>query len=247
MIGFLLSTFLATQTSAVAVHNWWSVPQNFGDINELQSSIRVPANSDPITTYWMANGWVRGYMGMQHNTDTERRFLFSVWDNGHNSKVDTIQVGQDVVDENFGGEGTGAHGYLKVDWKTGETVHFRVTASVDAPNNATTYTGYYKRQGQNDWNLIVSYKAEQTITWLSSPYGFLENFGSDSSTLREGFWGNFSITNTNGQTYKPTSMSFSHTTPNSGDVWEQRMVNDEAYMRIDGTLSEGIYPPSSPN
>lgn len=97
--GFFVSILMATQTSAVSVHNWWNVPSGFGDINELQSSIRVPNGADPVNTYWEASGWPKGYIGMQHNSGTERRFLFAVWDDGKGSSVDTLEVGKGVVNE----------------------------------------------------------------------------------------------------------------------------------------------------
>ena len=42
---------------------------------------------DPVWTYYMACGWHRGYFGMQVNSPTERRIIFSVWDSG-NEAVD---------------------------------------------------------------------------------------------------------------------------------------------------------------
>ncbi|CAO3632494.1 unnamed protein product [Cunninghamella blakesleeana] len=241
------TSLMAIQTSAVSVHNWWHVPNDFGDIKELQSSIRVPSGADPVNTYWEASGWPKGYIGMQHNSGTERRFLFAVWDDGKGSSVDTLKVGKGVVNEGFGGEGTGAHGFLRTTWKTGETIHFRVTAQVDKKATTSTYSGYYKRDGEKKWNLLVSYKAQNTVQWLSSPYGFLENFGPDRSHIREGFYGNCTIKNTQGKSYHPTSFDFTHTTPDGVDVWEQRTVKKgkEVYMRIDGKKSQGIYPPTN--
>ena len=40
----------------------------------------VTAVDDPVTTYYMATGFARGYFGMQVNSLTERRIIFSVWD-----------------------------------------------------------------------------------------------------------------------------------------------------------------------
>ena len=40
----------------------------------------VTAVDDPVTTYYMACGFARGYFGMQVNSPTERRIIFSVWD-----------------------------------------------------------------------------------------------------------------------------------------------------------------------
>jgi hypothetical protein len=94
----LISAFFAAQQAAcVSTHNWWDVPSGFGDVKEMVSSIRVPKGSDPTNTYWMANGFSVGYMGMQHNSGTERRILFAIWDNGKGSTVDLIKKGGNNV------------------------------------------------------------------------------------------------------------------------------------------------------
>ena len=46
----------------------------------IYEEILVPEGSDPLATYYMSLGFYRGYMGIQTNSDTERRVLFSVWD-----------------------------------------------------------------------------------------------------------------------------------------------------------------------
>jgi hypothetical protein len=48
---------------------------------------------DPVATYYMACGWHRGYFGMQVNSPTERRIIFSVWDSG-NEAVTRDKVGE---------------------------------------------------------------------------------------------------------------------------------------------------------
>jgi hypothetical protein len=92
----------AQQVSCVAVHNAWYVPTAFSAIKEMISSIRVPTRSNPVNTYWMANGFSGGYMGMQRNSGSERRILFSIWDNGHESVVDLVKKGANVTAEGVG-------------------------------------------------------------------------------------------------------------------------------------------------
>ena len=43
---------------------------------------KSPAWKTPLWTYFEACGWHRGYFGMQVNSPTERRIIFSVWDSG---------------------------------------------------------------------------------------------------------------------------------------------------------------------
>ena len=58
---------------------------------------------DPLWTYYMACGWHRGYFGMQVNSPTERRIIFSVWDSG-NEAVDRGKVADDEP-RHAGGQG----------------------------------------------------------------------------------------------------------------------------------------------
>lgn len=178
--------------------------------------------------------------------------MFAVWDDGHGSVVDLVEKGSDdVVAEGFGGEGTGAHAYKIYNWKAGQTVFFKVIADVDEARGGSMFSGYYSIDDGYTWNLVATFFAEKQPTWLTGLYGFLENFGSDQSTLKEGFYGNFFVTNTNDETVKITDFAFDHTTPlNEGEVWEQKQgvsPSNEVYMRIDGSTSEGIYqPPTNP-
>lgn len=248
--SLLISGIFTTHVAAVSVHNWWSAPSDFGNITEMVSSIRVPAGSDPVNTYWMANGFSIGYMGMQVNSETERRILFSIWDNGEGSTVDLIKKGKNTTAGGFGGEGTGAHAYTIYDWKPQQTIHFKVSTQVNEAKKGSHFTGSFSTDGGKQWNLVATFFAAEQTPYLTGLYGFLENFGGDQSPLREGFYGNFTVTNTNGTTAHITDISsFTHTEPlTKADVWEQKKDlgrSHEVYMRIDGTKDEGIYTPTN--
>jgi len=43
------------------------------------SELKVPKGQDTVGAYFMANGFNHGYFGMQVNSETERRIIFSVW------------------------------------------------------------------------------------------------------------------------------------------------------------------------
>lgn len=43
------------------------------------NELTLPAGADKIGSYFMANGFAEGYFGIQVNSKTERRILFSVW------------------------------------------------------------------------------------------------------------------------------------------------------------------------
>ena len=134
--------------NAASVHLGYLVPKEHEqDIEWFYCE--VTPRTDPLWSYYMATGWHRGYFGMQVNSPTERRLIFSVWDAGNEGvdrkkvaaqdRVQLIAKGDGVVADSFGNEGTGGHSHLVHPWKLGATFRFLMHAEVAA--NHTTYTG----------------------------------------------------------------------------------------------------------
>jgi hypothetical protein len=154
----------------------------------------VTAVDDPVHTYYMACGFARGYFGMQVNSRTERRIIFSVWGRGERIDRDGSQhggggqlhavggKGDGVVAEVFGNEGTGGHSHLVYPWKTGSTQKFFVTATPDG--SATVYSGYWFHPERQAWQLIASFRAAKDGQYLRRLYAFSENFGGSTGHLR---------------------------------------------------------------
>ncbi len=181
----------------------------------------VTAVDDPVTTYYMATGFARGYFGMQVNSPTERRIIFSVWDaaNGTNAKDRTtvapenftqlIAKGDGVVAEVFGNEGTGGHSHLVYNWKTGSTQKFFVTAKPDG--ESTIYSGYWYHPDKQAWQLIASFRAPKDGLGLRRLYSFSENFGGTTGHLRrKALFGNQWIRLSDGRWQELTTATFSH-------------------------------------
>ncbi|MCH5600166.1 DUF5077 domain-containing protein [Niabella ginsengisoli] len=61
-----------------STHLNYQLPQHV-DVEWFYNEVTVPEGNDIIGSYFMANGFGEGYFGMQVNSDTERRILFSVW------------------------------------------------------------------------------------------------------------------------------------------------------------------------
>ena len=180
----------------------------------------MTAREDPIWSYYMACGWHRGYFGMQVNTPSERRIIFSVWDSGGEAvdrnkvsaedRVTLIDKGEGVFTGSFGNEGTGGHSHLKYVWKTGTRQRFLVTAQ---PTDAThtIYAGYYFHPDKEDWMLISSWKAPKEGGWMRGLYSFSENFvGRNGHLLRKAHYGNQWIQGANGDWRELTAATFSH-------------------------------------
>jgi len=181
----------------------------------------VTAVEDPVATYYMACGFTRGYFGMQVNSPTERRIIFSVWDSGSGqtaknrtdvsdeNRVKLLAKGGDVVASDFGNEGTGGHSHLVYAWKTGQPQKFAVTAKVEGEH--TDYTGYWYHPEQRAWKLIASFRAPHDGKWLHGLYSFCENFGGSNGHLqRKAFFGPQWIRTADGKWQEITEASFSH-------------------------------------
>jgi hypothetical protein len=154
----------------------------------------VTAVDDPVTTYYMATGFSRGYFGMQVNSPTERRIIFSVWDaaNGSSARdrstvaaddqTELVAKGDGVEASVFGNEGTGGHSHLVYNWKTGSAQKFFVTATPDGTH--TVYSGYWFHPEKRRWQLIASFRAAKDGGTLRRLYAFSEDFGDATGHLR---------------------------------------------------------------
>lgn len=169
-----------------SVHLNYQLPEKT-DIEWFYNEVTVPKGEDVQGSYYMANGFAEGYFGMQVNSATERRVLFSVWspfvtDNPReipeNQKIKLLRKGKEVYTGEFGNEGSGGQSYLKYNWKAGETYSFLIQVSPTS-DNYTTYTAYFFAPEVGEWKLIASFKRPQTQTYLKHPHSFLENFNPE--------------------------------------------------------------------
>ena len=193
------------------------------------NEITIPEGADVVHSYYMACGFARGYFGIQVNSPTERRVIFSVWDAGKeavdrnkvadSNKVQLIAKGENVFADGFGNEGTGGHSHFVYNWKAGTTYKMLVTALIDSANNATIYTGYFYMPELEKWKLIASFKAPYDGKSLRNLYSFNENFvGLNGQLERKAMFGNQWIQNDNGRWIELTKSTFSYdATGKAGD------------------------------
>jgi hypothetical protein len=205
---------------------------------------------DPLWTYYMACGWHRGYFGMQVNSHTERRIIFSVWDSGdeaisrdkvaQGNRVTLVDKGKDVYSGDFGNEGTGGHSHLKFQWKTGEKQRFLVTAE-PVNSTSTVFSGYYFRNDLNEWMLISSWKAPKEGGYLRGLYSFSENFvGDNGDVVRKALYGNQWIRTSAGQWLELTTAKFSHDETGKSDRLDRFMglQDDQFFLSHGGFIDE---------
>jgi hypothetical protein len=235
--------------NAASVHLSFPTP---GDAPLTAFYSEVTALEDPVHTYYMACGFSRGYFGMQVNSLTERRIIFSVWDagSGTNAKDRTtvaeelhtqlIAKGSGVHASVFGNEGTGGHSHLKYPWKTGEKQKFVVTAK--PVGNATDYTGYWFHPEQQQWKLIAGFHAPQDGKYLRGLYSFSENFaGETGHLLRKARYGNQWIQTIDGKWSALTRATFSHDATGKADRLDRFMgVENGEFFLSHGGFVDGF-------
>ncbi|WP_263555971.1 DUF3472 domain-containing protein [Paucibacter sp. B2R-40] len=158
-----------------SVHLSYAVPAN---TEYAYSELQIPVGEDPIGSYFMANGFGQGYMGIQVNGPDERRVLFSVWDPDGGGKTTLVKKGPDVVVNEFGGEGTGGQSYLLYPWVAGNTYRFITRVRPDG-QGASLYSAWFFAPEDGQWHFIATWTRPNITTWLTDFYAFAENFDGD--------------------------------------------------------------------
>ena len=169
----------------------------------------------------MVNGFAEGYCGIQVNSETERRILFSVWspfvtDNPNeipdSARVLLLAKGENVVINEFGGEGSGGQSFLRYSWKAGITYRFITRVHPDKNRKgATVYTSWFFDPEKNNWRIIASFSRPQKVTWYKRPHSFLENFiPSQGHLTRKVEFGNQWVINNQGKWTELTQAKFTY-------------------------------------
>lgn len=214
--------------NAASVHLRYPLPDTVQAMS-FYTELKVPPKMDPLYSYFMADGFKRGYFGMQVNSAAERRIIFSVWDAGNEAidrnrvpdeqKVKLLAKGAGVQAGDFGNEGTGGHSHWVYNWKAGETYSFLVTALPDSASHTTCYTGYFLLPETRQWKLIACFRAPEDGESLRHLYSFVENFdGINGQLQRKAIFSNQWIRNAKGDWMPLSKASFSYdATGKAGD------------------------------
>jgi hypothetical protein len=199
-----------------SVHLSYTLPEN-QNFKWFYNEVTVPVGQDPIGSYFMANGFGEGYFGIQVNSETERRILFSVWspfktDNPgeipDEEKIKLLKKGEDVYTGEFGNEGSGGQSYLQYPWEAGKTYRFLNSVEPDGEGN-TIYTAYFMDPQKQEWQLIASFLRPKTDTWYKRPHSFLENFIPEKGNIqRSALYTNQWARTTDGQWIELTEARF---------------------------------------
>jgi hypothetical protein len=171
---------------AEAQHLWWD-KEKLNNATCLYGEVTVLATHSSI--YYCGANWnparpAGGYCGIQHNSPTERRTIFSIWDTSAQLHPKVTQADPKTIFKRFGGEGEGAHTHMVWDWQVGETFKFFVQKQPGA-EPGTTDTRYYIYDPRlNKWRHSATItspngdkKSEASATTIGGGLNsFLENF-----------------------------------------------------------------------
>ena len=238
---------LIAERAAPSVHLTYAVPK---DSQVAWFYNEVTVKTDPVWSYYEACGFSRGYFGIQVNSATERRIIFSVWDSGNEptdrnkvaaeDRVHLVAKGDGVEASDFGNEGTGGHSHLVYPWKTGETYRFLVSATPEG--SSTIYSGYFYFPERHRWELIASFRAPKDGGYLRSLYAFNEDFdGANGQQLRLAEFGNQWIKTAGGNWSELLKARFTHTK----NGYTDRLDRDAGVVGKRFYLSNGGFIPGS--
>lgn len=233
-----------------SVHLNYQVPEETGDVVYFYNEITVPEGNDVLGSYFMANGFDQGYFGMQVNSTTERRVLFSVWspyetDNPNDipddQKIELLKKGDGVYTGEFGNEGSGGQSYFKFMWKTDTTYQFLLKGKPTG-DGKTDFTAWFFAPEVNEWKLIAGFRRPKTDSYLTNLYSFLENFQTTTGNVtRKGNYSNQWIYTTNNEWIEINRIKF---TADATARKESRMdyaggvEGDQFYLKNCGFFSE---------
>jgi len=239
-----------------SVHLKYVLPEQ-NDIEWFYNEIQVPEGEDPVGSYFMANGFAQGYFGIQVNSESERRVLFSVWspyetdnpeDIPESERIQLLAKGEDVEAGKFGEEGSGGQSYLVYPWESGEKYKFLNRVKPDGNGN-TIYTAYFYSQELGEWKLIAQFLRPKTDTWMTGVYSFLENFSpSNGYKSRKAFYKNQWVLDTEGNWHSVSEARFTgDAIANSGfrDDFTAGTNGNRFYLR-NGGFNSGSVPLETP-
>ncbi|MDO5981818.1 DUF3472 domain-containing protein [Flavivirga spongiicola] len=210
-----------------SVHMGYDEPSG-KDVQWFYNEVTVPEGDDKIGSFFMANGHAQGYFGIQVNSATERRVLFSIWSAfstddpnqiPEDYKVTNLGNGTGVTVQDFGNEGSGIQCFKDVDWKAGVTYKFLLKGEPSTIPESTDYTAYFFDPEIGDWQLIAGLRRPKTNTHLKRLHSFLENFNPSTGYLsRRVNYGNQWVYTTDNAWAEMTSGTFTaDATASNGD------------------------------
>ena len=211
-----------------------------GDMEYFYSEIFVPDGQDILGSYFMNNGFGQGYAGIQVNSLTDRRVLFSVWNPvPETTPVDprAAQYAPKLVRVNnqsayrsrftytvFSGEGTGGQSRYNAMWPTGKVLKMLTRVRPHPDQMRFPHSSLYKAWFHNgdEWVFIAEWRRAEisaadnngiqpSVKWYTGAHHFLENFNTGTGHLtRYATWDNDWYIGADGTFYEATNYTFTN-------------------------------------
>jgi hypothetical protein len=207
---------------AASTHLRYTVPGD-SSVQWFYTEVSVPDEvKNSVHAYYETNGFHSGYGGIQINSLTERRFIFSIWslfktDDPKQIPADYIvhlnKKGKNVFTGEFGDEGSGGHSHLVTNWKTNTTYRF-LTGITALKGDSATYIGYYASPDDNyKWHLLSQWTQHKTDTktGFKRLYAFVENFSDNGDDFFKAYYSNQWAVTFNGNWLELTEAKFTTT------------------------------------
>jgi len=186
---------------AASTHLRYTVPGD-STVKWFYTEVKVPKEVENSEhAYYETNGFHSGYGGIQLNSLTERRFIFSIWSlfkTDDPTKIPNDYLvhlnskGSNVFSGDFGNEGSGGHSHLVYPWKVDQTYRF-LSGIKSLKGDSATYIAYYAvPDDQYQWHLMSEWTQHKTDTktGFKNLYAFVENFGGNGDDYFKAYYGN---------------------------------------------------------
>ena len=155
------TALLLLRPSVQAQHLWWDL-EGQNDATCLYGTITVLATHRNIYycgANWHPGGAAGGYCGIQHNSDKERRTIFSIWDTSPQLHPKATVADPETQTGRFGGEGEGEHTHMAWPWNVGETVQFFLQKQNTADSKSTDARYYVYDRGAKRWRHVSTIRS----------------------------------------------------------------------------------------
>ncbi|GAB6007558.1 DUF3472 domain-containing protein [Dysgonomonas reticulitermitis] len=211
-----------------------------GEMEYFYSEVFIPEGQDILNSYFMCNGFGEGYAGIQVNSLTDRRVLFSIWNAVPETTPADPRAGRyapRLVRVNnqseyrrlftytvFSGEGTGGQSRYNAMWPAGKVLKMLTRVRPHPDQVKYPYSSLYKAWFHNgtEWVFVAEWRraeilavdnngVQPTLKWYTGAHHFLENFGPATGHLtRYGTWNNDYYIGRNGTFYECEKYTFTN-------------------------------------
>ncbi len=182
-VAFLL--YALTAAVSQGQHLWWDLK---GENNGTCLYGEVTVWDTSTTIYYCGANWhpgepAGGYCGIQHNSDTQRVTIFSIWDTTPSLHPSVTYADINTKYSRFGGEGEGSHTHMDWPWKVGETFHFFIRKRPGEQPGTTDCAYYVWKPDQRKW------LHEATITSPNGSESSVQTVGGSIASFLENWSG----------------------------------------------------------